>query len=633
MRDGSIRTRTVQGPPLEADPAAWLAWAVIVVLSLAHGGGYSSAWSATAIAMAAVGAFVTVRARPRIGPRAAAVILILVSLAGWSALSSVWSADRPATAGEVGRWAAMAGFLAVACLVARAATTRGLLLGTSMGAATVCAIALAARVLPGSLGGPSAATINRLTGPLGYWNALGELAAIGLLLACGLLVGAERRAAAYIAASAVPMTAALYLTFSRGALLALLCGLVVVIALQRERLHAVVWMAALLPGAALAIALLDTLPALSAAHPQRQSLQEQSALAVAMLAGVACVAALLASRWQGVVDRALGSAPARRRTRVIAIAAAGIVIVVPLVAAGPAAIVRGLSSSGAPAPQFRHGDLNLRLLSLSSNGRSDIWHVAWRDAVSHPVIGSGDGTFAQRWLRDRAEDVPAVAAHSLVLETAAELGLVGLVLLGALMAVPLSAAARLRSSPLMCAAAGAVAGPLVQMSIDWTWDVTAVTCAFLACVAALSVEADRSSDADLGWVRGLLGVAAVVVVAVAALALTASFELWHAERALRAGHPVLAANRAGTAGSLAPWSARPLQVESYAWGRAHRPKQALAAAQRGVARAPHEWWFWFRLACNDTGRARRADLAQARRLNPLAPEVRRFPRRCGEPLP
>src|SRR5205085_1489124 len=136
-------------------------------------------------------------------------------------------------------------------------------------------------------------------------------------------------------------------------------------------------------------------------------------------------------------------------------------------------------------------------------------------------------------------------------------------------ALPFAAAGRVRASPAMCAAAGAVAGALAQMAIDWTWDVTAVTCAVLACIAALCVEADRASPVDVQWARTALAGAAVVVIPLSLLGLAAGLETWHAEQALGSGQPVLAAQRARAAAALAPWSARPFQIESYAWGQAH----------------------------------------------------------------
>jgi len=116
------------------------------------------------------------------------------------------------------------------------------------------------------------------------------------------------------------------------------------------------------------------------------------------------------------------------------------------------------------------------------------------------------------------------------------------------------------------------------------------------------------------------------------LHLAAGLETWHAEQALGSGQPVLAAHRAQAAAALAPWSARPYQIESYAWGQAHDRAQALHAALLGADRAPDEWWFQFKAACLQVGSARHIALARARVLNPLAPEVLKFPRRCGEPL-
>ena len=67
---------------------------------------------------------------------------------------------------------------------------------------------------------------------------------------------------------------------------------------------------------------------------------------VVILAVVSILAALLGQRWHLVVERSLGSFAARRRTRAVALVGAAALVLVPLVAAGPTALVRGLSSSG-----------------------------------------------------------------------------------------------------------------------------------------------------------------------------------------------------------------------------------------------------------------------------------------------
>jgi O-antigen ligase len=59
---------------------------------------------------------------------------------------------------------------------------------------------------------------------------------------------------------------------------------------------------------------------------------------------------------------------------------------------------------------------------LSSNGRTHLWSEAWHAFVTHPLFGLGTGGFAQ------IEPVYQYP-HNVILEAAAELGLVGLVVL------------------------------------------------------------------------------------------------------------------------------------------------------------------------------------------------------------
>src|SRR5918912_2125958 len=76
---------------------------------------------------------------------------------------------------------------------------------------------------------------------------------------------------------------------------------------------------------------------------------------------------------------------------------------------------------------------------LPRNDRVAYWRVAAKDFESHVAVGSGAGTYAVYWNRhpQRVYFAP-LNAHSLYLETGAELGIVGLALLLALLALPLS---------------------------------------------------------------------------------------------------------------------------------------------------------------------------------------------------
>jgi hypothetical protein len=131
----------------------------------------------------------------------------------------------------------------------------------------------------------------------------------------------------------------------------------------------------------------------------------------------------------------------------------------------------------------------------STQPRASYWHVAWHDEYrSHPVLGTGAGTFAIYWGRSGEELAHAVAldAHSLYLETLAELGPIGVALLAVTLLTPLAAAVRRRTSPYVPAAAGAYIAFLVHAGLDWDWEMPAVVVAALACAAALLVADDAS---------------------------------------------------------------------------------------------------------------------------------------------
>src|SRR5439155_675946 len=95
---------------------------------------------------------------------------------------------------------------------------------------------LATRLFPGQLVSYPPSIGSQLAAPFGYWNSLGVFVAMGMLLAVGFAT--HGRSAALRAASAaalVPLACTLYLTFSRGAWLALAAATVVVFGLDPER--------------------------------------------------------------------------------------------------------------------------------------------------------------------------------------------------------------------------------------------------------------------------------------------------------------------------------------------------------------------------------------------------------------
>ena len=112
--------------------------------------------------------------------------------------------------------------------------------------------------------------------------------------------------------------------------------------------------------------------------------------------------------------------------------------------------------------------------------RAWYWHVAWQQAGETPLAGRGAGTFELTWLEQQPIGASVRDAHSLYVETLAELGLIGLVLLSLALAPPLLVASRTTS-----AAAGAYVAFLLHAGADWDWEMPAVTIAGLLCGVAL----------------------------------------------------------------------------------------------------------------------------------------------------
>jgi hypothetical protein len=237
--------------------------------------------------------------------------------------------------------------------------------------------------------------------------------------------------------------------------------------------------------------------------------------------------------------------------------------------------------------------------------RPDYWRVAFEQAGGAPVLGTGAGTFGRHWLQDRDEAFLAKDAHNLYLETLAELGPLGLALLGGALAVPFVVRSR---AP---AATGAYAAFVVHAALDWDWEQAALVLAALAAAAAaLDGPRVRIRRAAALAVTAVAGVAAAFALvgnaAVARSADAAAQSEWEAS-----------ARWARLARDAAPWAAEP-------WARlaeAQRARGDVDAAWRSLLEAlerdPSDPHLWVALARVTEGAERRAALARAARLNPL----------------
>jgi Tfp pilus assembly protein PilF len=290
--------------------------------------------------------------------------------------------------------------------------------------------------------------------------------------------------------------------------------------------------------------------------------------------------------------------------------------------------------STAPRYPSQTGDPEAHLSSLGG-ARSDIWASAWRAFESKPGTGIGPGTFGLWWARDSSSPTVFKDAHSLYLETLAELGIPGeialLALLGTLLAVGLSALRRAGRSSHAGALAGLIAAYfafLVQAGVDWMWESTAVAVVGIGAIAiAASASADpRHPRRRLRWWR--LGAVAIAVVggATQVPGIASTDRIRASAHALSAGFDRRAERYANEAVRSEPWAADAYGMRALVEINGGKLERARSDARRAIVREPTNWQHRLLLARIDAkaGRSRAAEraLSQVEALRPgLAPEL------------
>lgn len=429
------------------------------------------AWTLVAIAIVATPQGVRAWAWP---PRLCGLVGLSL-LVAWTFLSATW-APIQARAIQFGEIALLylGALVAAATLIRSARQQRTVEPTLVAGAVLVIFYGLSERFLPGVLHfARTSFSQGRLEQPLTYWNAEAELAAIGLVLSVRIAGDDSRgrlpRMAA--AASCCPLGAGLYLCFSRGALFAAGVGLLMLIVLapRHEQLRAVVVCSAIAVVSALAAIPVSQMRWLEGSLAAR----ERTGLLVLLLfVTISAGAALAASTL--IVRGRTGDVGLSRQTRMIPPALVTVALVA-FIAVGTARGSNAQASSGA-----NH-------LITTNSIRYAYWRVAVHAFAAEPIRGVGAGGWNIWWLREQPLQAPAQDAHSLLLQTLAELGLVGLGLLTAfLCGVAVAARHGLHVAPRI--AAGPIAGCvvyLVHAPLDWDWEMPAVTLVAIILAGAL----------------------------------------------------------------------------------------------------------------------------------------------------
>ena len=268
--------------------------------------------------------------------------------------------------------------------------------------------------------------------------------------------------------------------------------------------------------------------------------------------------------------------------------------------------------------------LNSRLFTLSGNGRTEQFHTAWQQVSDHPVLGGGAGSFAEYWFQHRRVPDTVHDAHNLYLETLAELGPVGLLLLLFVLGTPLAAVRRARSSPLAAVACATFVAFLAHAFIDWDWEMPAITLAALFCGLALLAAARQEGGAPRPLHSRVRMTALAITAALGGfvvLTLLGNGAISASSKSTDAGHLSRAESQARRAMTFAPWSAEPWRR----LGEAQTVAGNLAAARvsfgKAIGKDPGDWTLWYGLALASRDAERQRALAGGLRLNPLSPEL------------
>ncbi len=561
-------------------------------------------------------------------PWGAVTLALFGALAVLTAVSISWSVQPATSWTEAGRTLAYLAAFGGALALARLLPGRWPALVGAIAVATtvVAGYALLVKVFPATL--DPGETFGRLRAPFDYWNATGLIAALGLP-PC-LWAGARRDRRHALRAVAVPATAVLItvivLSYSRGAVLVAVVGIVCWFAITPLRLRAALVLGLGAAGAAIvSVYAIDThaLTGDLVALPARTTAGHGFGAVLLVVLG-ALAAAGFAAAW--AMDRVRLSRSLRHRIGVALVIAASLIPVGGIVALAVSS--RGLTGEishvwNQLTTSTLVSNTPTRLVQLG-NSRGRYWSEGWKvgeHSLLHGVGALGYGTAVTRYTND-----PRIVAHahSYVVETFADFGLIGVALMVAMLVSWSLAARRTLARPGspgpasdQAAHTAERAGLLTMLAvvvifglhsaIDWTWFVPGTALPALACAGWLAGRGPLVAPVGTRPRSRLLqapGTAAAVI-GVVTVALLAAWAVWQPLRSADADSAALSAVVRGdltgaiadarSAAKIDPVSVDPLFELAAIYTAAGDPTTAREQLVKAIGRQPQNAQTWLTL--------------------------------------
>ncbi len=464
-------------------------------------------------------------------PGGAVVFVPLGLFAVWCAVSVSWSIEPDRSWAYANRTFVYLAFALIGAYLGRQ-TTR-LLYGFSALLGALCAWSLAGKVVPSLHEGYG--QIARLTGPVGYWNALALLGDIALPM--GLCLATRMR---------IPGTLLVYgwlvvigLTYSRGGVLVAVVVVALWMILSKAWIEALsTLLAAGLPAAA-ALAVAFSLAGITSdgqSHAMR--VRDGAVFGIVLLADGAIAAVL--SRF---------TLPGTTFVRRLGVALLAVCVAASIaVGASKAQTWWRTFTSSTPAEITQSPT---RLAEAGSNFRWQWWTQAWDGWKQDPIVGTGAGSFAFTNERYRTSSLDqTIEPHSLPVQFLSETGVIGLLLFAGSV-VWLVLRGRRRPGPQL-ALALALPAFFLHGLLDIDWDFLSVAGPVFLIAGALAAQPSDRPRPRPFTILTAVGLGAILGLSLVAVWLGGHWE-GQAQNALGANDDkaITLAKRARTADPLA----------------------------------------------------------------------------------